>query len=102
MDDDDLDAKWGPRVDITHIAAQVHPGDLLRDCIDGNASTVSGTARLLGVSRATLSRVLAGQGPMTPRMAVALERMGWSEATFWMALQAQHDIAKVRLGTDAA
>ena len=103
----DMEADWadgGPnrRVDWTYAAARVHAGEVLREWIDGHGETVSGTARRLGVSRATLNRVLAGRSPMGPRMAVRLEEMGWSEALFWLTLQMQHDIARVKLGADAA
>ena len=90
------------QVDMTRISARVHPGDLLRDCIEGSASTVSGTAQRLGVSRSTLNRVLVRQRSMTPRMALALEGLGWSTARQWMTLQILHDLAKARLGEDAA
>lgn len=62
--------------DMTRVSVQVHPGDLLGDCIGGSASTVSGTARRLGMSRPTLNRVLAGTAPITARMAQALEELG--------------------------
>lgn len=84
------------------LADPAHPGEVLRDWIDGHGETVTGTARRLGVSRTTLNRVLAARGAMGPGMAVALEDMGWSTARLWMALQAQWEIARVRRGADAA
>ncbi len=83
-------------VDLATLTTLAHPGDVLRDWIDGHKATVTATARRLGVSRATLNRVLAGRGGIGPGMAVALEEMGWSTARFWLALQAQHDIARVK------
>lgn len=82
--------------DEVEIAFPSHPGELLRSWIEGHGETVAGTARRLGVSRTTLNRVLAGQRRMVPEMAVTLEEMGWSEADFWMGMQAQWEIARVR------
>ena len=73
-----------------------HPGELLRDWIDGHGATVTDTAKRLNVSRAKLNRVLAGKGPMVASLAVDLESIGWSTARFWLALQAQYDIAALR------
>lgn len=100
MDDDWNDDDPNRRVDTTWLAANVHPGAILREAIDGNGETVTATARRLGISRAALNRVLAGKGSVTPRLALALEGIGWSRAQYWMDLQTSHDIARLRLGTD--
>ena len=84
------------RVDLTAVTDLAHPGEILRDWIDGHGITVADTARRLGVSRATLNRVLAGQRRIGAELAVPLEEMGWSDASFWLTLQAQQDIARVR------
>ena len=91
----------GPRVDKTRLDAAIHAGAMLRDWIDGNGATVVGAAQRLGMSRTALNRVLAGQWPMTTRLALALERIGWPRARFWMDLQTSHDIARLRLCLDA-
>ena len=79
-----------------------HPGETLRDWIHGHRTTVVETARRLGVSRASLNRVLAGQSGLSADMAVRLERIGWSDAAFWAALQAQYDVAEARKRAPAA
>ena len=45
--------------------------------------------------------MLVGQRSMTPRMALALEGLGWSTARQWMTLQVLHALTKARLGEDA-
>ena len=45
-------------------------------------------AARLGCTRQALSRLLNGKAGISAAMAIALERMGWSNASFWMRLQA--------------
>ena len=74
-----------------------HPGRGLRqDCAEAGLS-VTAAARKLGVARVTLSRVLNGQAGISPEMALKLEAVGWSNAEFWMRLQAAYDFAQARL-----
>ena len=74
-----------------------HPGrGLMRDCAEAGLS-ITAAARKLGVARVTLSRVLNGQAGISPEMALKLEAVGWSNADFWMRLQAAYDLALARL-----
>lgn len=91
--DDSVDRGENESVEL---ASPSHPGDILREWIDGHGETVTGTARRLGVSRTTLSRVLAGEGRLNAEMAVTLEEMGWSTARLWTALQSGWEVARVR------
>ena len=71
-----------------------HPGVSIREgCLDGKL-TVTEAARLLGVTRQTLSRVLNGQAGISPEMSIRLERVGWSNAGFWIRRQAAYDSAQ--------
>ena len=54
------------------------------------------------VARNTLSRLLNGRLGISPRMALALERIGWSTADHWMRLQAAYDLAQERRKQAAA
>lgn len=74
-----------------------HPGRGLRqDCAEAGLSVMA-AARKLGVARVTLSRVLNGQAGISPEMALKLEAVDWSNADFWMRLQAAYDLALARL-----
>ena len=73
-----------------------HPGGGLRYDIEAMGWTVAECARRLGLPRATLSRVLNGKQGITPAIALALERLGWSDADTWMRLQAAYDLAQER------
>ena len=53
-------------------------------------------ARVLGIARHTLSRVLNGHAGISPEMAIRLERAGWSNAEFWLRRQTTYDLARAR------
>ncbi len=74
-----------------------HPGATIRfECIEASGLTVTEAARRLGCSRPTLSRVLNGRASISPDMAIALERQGWSNADMWVRLQGAYDLAEAR------
>ena len=73
-----------------------HPGGGLRYDIEAMGWTVAECARCLGLSCATLSRVLNGKQGITPAIALSLERLGWSDADTWMRLQSTYDLAQER------
>lgn len=75
-----------------------HPGRSIKDaCLDPLGLTVTEAARVLGVARHTLSRVLNGQAGLSPEMAIRLEKAGWSTADHWLRLQMAYDLAQARL-----
>ena len=77
---------------------------MIRDIVEDEEVNWSVTecARRLGVARNTLSRLLNGRLGISPRMALALERIGWSNADHWMRLQAAYDLAQERRKQSAA
>lgn len=79
-----------------------HPGAVLRNSVEASGWTVTECARRLGVARNTLSRLLNERIGISPAMALGLERIGWSTATFWTRLQAAYDLAQERLRQEAA
>ena len=80
-----------------------HPGETIRcDCIEPSGLTVTEAARRLGCSRPALSRLLNGRAGISPEMAIAFEQQGWSNADFWMRLQAAYDLAQARQRVSAA
>ena len=66
-----------------------HPGESLRDALAAEGWTVTEAASKLGCTRQTFSRLLNGRTGISPAMALALERLGWSNAAFWVHRQAQ-------------
>ena len=79
-----------------------HPGGGLRYDIEAMGWTVAECAKRLGLRRTTLSRVLNGKQAITPAIALALERIGWSDAETWLRLQAAYDLARERRRQQAA
>ena len=79
-----------------------HPGESLRDAMAAEGWTVTEAAAKLGCTRQTLSRVLNGKTGISPAMALALERIGWSNAAFWVRRQAQYDLAQERIRQERA
>ena len=79
-----------------------HPGESLRDAMEAAGWTVTETAAKLGCTRQTFSRLLNGRTGISPAMALALERIGWSNAAFWVRSQAHYDLAQERLRQERA
>ena len=78
-----------------------HPGlSIKENCREPLGVNVSEAARILGVARHTLSRVLHGHAAISPEMAVRLEKAGWSNAEFWLRHQTNYDLAQVRRTED--
>ena len=73
-----------------------HPGESIRERVEAEGWTVSGTAELLNMSRVALSRVLNGHAGVSAALALALERIGCDTAEHWMRMQASCDLAQER------
>jgi len=71
-----------------------HPGEGLKeDVLAPLGLTVTETAKALGVSRKTLSEIVNGKSPITPDIAVRLERaFANPPADMWLRLQAAYDL----------
>ena len=74
-----------------------HPGAGIQDDLEELGWTVTEAARRMGVRRENLSLVIHGQIGISPKMALALERVGISNAEFWMRRQAGYELAQERL-----
>ena len=78
-----------------------HPGRSIQEnCLEPIGLSVTNAAKGLGVARHTLSRVLNGHAAISPEMAIGLEEIGWSNAEFWLRLQAAYDLAQARQRQD--
>ena len=85
---------------MTSMFDPAHPGEIIRDAIEAKGWTVAVAADRLGVPRNTLSRVLNGRAGVSPRL--ALERLGWSDASHWVWMQGAYDLARARAAESAA
>ncbi len=74
----------------------LHPGILLRDeVLPALGLTVTAAAKALGLSRQTLHRILAGEAPVTPPVAVRLGQLAGNGGELWAVMQARHDVWKL-------
>ena len=74
-----------------------HPGRIIKNaCLEPLGLSVTRAADVLGVSRNSLSRVIDGHAAVSPKMAIRLEKVGWSTAGAWLRLQTAYDLAQAR------
>ncbi|MEQ1704854.1 MAG: HigA family addiction module antitoxin [Rickettsiales bacterium] len=72
-----------------------HPGEIIRECIEGSNLNVTEAANVLGVTRAALSRVVNAKASVSPEMAVRLSKAFGSTIGFWLRLQLNFDLAQM-------
>ena len=78
-----------------------HPGEVIREvCLKPLSLTVTAAATALGVTRKALSDLLNGHSGVSPEMAIRLEKVGWSQADFWLRMQLQRDFWVTRQRSD--
>ena len=78
-----------------------YPGRSIKDaCLEPLGLNITEGAKVLGVTRNTLSRVINGQNGISPDMAIRLEKAGWSNADHWLRLQTAYDLAQARKDQD--
>ena len=72
--------------------APTHPGAILReDVLPAIGEAVADAARKLGVTRQHLYRVLAEKAPVSPEMAIRLEKFCGNGPELWLRLQQAYD-----------
>ena len=74
-----------------------HPGRLVKSAgLETVGLTVTEGAKVLGVSRPTLSSLINGRAGISPEMAIRLEKAFGSTADAWLRMQAAFDLAQAR------
>ena len=74
-----------------------HRGRSIKEnCLAPLGLSITEAAKVLGVARHTLSRVLNGHAAISPEMAIRLEKAGWSNAEFWLRRQIAYDLVQAR------
>ncbi len=73
-----------------------HPGRLIADILENGdlsvGNSVTALAKHLGVSRATLSRVINGRSAVSAEMALRLQDALGVDADLWLRMQIQRDL----------
>ena len=67
-----------------------HPGEVLREYLA--SVTVTAAARHLGVTRASLSRILNGSVGISAEMALRLSEALGTSPELWTGMQSQYDL----------
>lgn len=74
-----------------------HPGAILReDALPALGLSVSEAARLLGISRQTLHRLVAETIGVSPDMALRLGKLCGNGPGIWLRMQSEHDLWQAR------
>lgn len=74
-----------------------HPGEIIRDdTLPHFGLSVSAAARALNHDRASLHKILNGQSPVTPAMALKIEKAFGVSAQLLLNAQANWDLAQAR------
>lgn len=75
--------------------APVHPGEVLReDFLVPMQLSAGALARIVGVPRTRIERLVNGQTALTADTALRLARAFGTTPAFWMGLQAQYDLER--------
>ncbi|MFN8494983.1 MAG: HigA family addiction module antitoxin [Caldilineaceae bacterium] len=77
-----------------------HPGGIIKDCIEELGLSVTEAAKVLDVTRPTLSRVINGKSAISPAMAIRLSTAFGSSAEMWLRMQTAYDLAQARAHAD--
>lgn len=80
-----------------------HPGEVLReDVFPAINLPKAEIARLLGVSRESLYRIINEEQPITPQMAVRLGKLLGNGSGLWLRMQAEYDLWIAERETDVS
>jgi antitoxin HigA-1 len=74
----------------------VHPGLLVKECLDDLGLTVAEAAAALHITRQQLHNIVAGRSGVTPEMAIRFEKAFGSTADIWLRMQVNYDLAQAR------
>ena len=74
-----------------------HPGrSVLLDCLEPLGLSVTEGAKILRVSRTTLSKLVNGHSGISAEMSIRLDKAFGGGADTWFRLQAAYDFAQAR------
>jgi antitoxin HigA-1 len=77
------------------------PGRSIRNaCLEPLGLSVTVGAKILGVSRQTLTKVINGKSGISPEMAIRLTKAFGSTPETWLRMQLAYDLAQARKNED--
>ncbi len=90
-------AKKGIKIGMT----PPHPGEFIyREVVEELGLTIAKTAEILGVSESDLTPVLKGKAPLSPEMALRVEKAFSVGMELMLRLQAWYDTVQMRKRAD--
>jgi addiction module HigA family antidote len=74
----------------------IHPGEILREeVLRANDLTVTETAKMLGVTRTTLSNIINGKSEISPEMCYRIAGVFGGTAEIWANLQTKYNLRAI-------
>jgi addiction module HigA family antidote len=74
-----------------------HPGRIVKSaCLEPLGLSVTAGAKILGVTRQTLTKIVNGKSGISAEMAIRLSKAFGSTADIWVRMQASYDLAQAR------
>src|SRR5277367_3547319 len=74
-----------------------HPGRIVRSaCLEPLGLSVTDGAKVLGVTRQTLTKIVNGKSGISPEMAIRLSKAFGSTPETWLRMQLAYDLAAAR------
>jgi addiction module HigA family antidote len=74
-----------------------HPGRSIKNaCLEPLGLSVTEGAKVLGVTRQTLTKVINGRSGISPEMAIRLSKAFGSTPETWLRMQVAYDLAQAR------
>jgi addiction module HigA family antidote len=75
----------------------VHPGRIvLHDCLEPLGLSLTAGAKILGVTRQALSKIVNGESGINAEMAIRLTKAFGSTEETWLRMQIAYDLAAAR------
>jgi antitoxin HigA-1 len=78
----------------------VHPGRIVKGSLEELGLSVTDAAKILGVTRPTISKLVNRRASVSPEMAIRLSKAFGSTPEFWLRLQLNYDLAQVKARAD--
>ena len=76
-----------------------HPGRIVRSaCLEPLGLSITEGAKILGVTRQNLTKIVNGKSGVSAEMAIRLTKAFGSTAETWVRMQASYDLAQARKG----
>jgi addiction module HigA family antidote len=78
---------------MKRLIRHIHPGEILREeVIYANELTVTGAAKMLGISRQSLNKIIHEKSDITPEMSFRIAKVFGGTADIWANLQTKFNL----------